>query len=145
MAAFDIYALYSKDMDQVTIRASVTDATPRTIAALLTDPRTDDDTIHAPATAPAPPRASPPCRRLGPPPFHIQDRALYGAHSSGEHRISAIFLKPTAPGTARAPRDALAGLDGHPQLPDGTTTARSPRSPHGTKVFRSHSPPARAG
>ncbi len=42
MAAFDIYALYNKDMDQVTIRASITDDTPRTIAALLNDPRRRD-------------------------------------------------------------------------------------------------------
>ena len=31
---------------QVTIRASLTEDTPRTIAALLADPRTDDDTWH---------------------------------------------------------------------------------------------------
>jgi hypothetical protein len=49
MAAFDIQALYNKDMNQVTIWATITDDTPRTIAALLTDPRTDDDTGHAPA------------------------------------------------------------------------------------------------
>ena len=41
-------------MDQVTIWASLTEDTPRTIAALLTDPRTDDDTGPAPATSPAP-------------------------------------------------------------------------------------------
>jgi hypothetical protein len=54
MAAFDIYVLYNKDMDQVTIRASITEDTPRTIAALLNDPRTDDDTSHTPTTGPAP-------------------------------------------------------------------------------------------
>jgi hypothetical protein len=52
MAAFDIYALYNKDTDQVTIRASITEDTPRTIAALLADPRTDDDTGQARAPAP---------------------------------------------------------------------------------------------
>jgi hypothetical protein len=66
VAAFDIYALYNKDMDQVTIRASITEDTPRTIAALLADPRTDDDTSHAPGPGPVP--ASPP--------LHIQDPAL---------------------------------------------------------------------
>jgi hypothetical protein len=33
-------------MHQVTIRASLTQDTPCTIAALLTDPRTDHDTWH---------------------------------------------------------------------------------------------------
>jgi hypothetical protein len=49
LAAFDIYALYSKDTDQVTIRAVLTEDTPGIIAALLGDPRTDDDTGHQPA------------------------------------------------------------------------------------------------
>jgi DNA invertase Pin-like site-specific DNA recombinase len=52
LTAFDIYALYNKDDDQVTIRATLTDDTPLTIAALLNDPRTDDDTSHHP-TPPA--------------------------------------------------------------------------------------------
>jgi hypothetical protein len=41
-------------MDQVTIWASLTDDTPRTVAALLADPRTDNDTGPTPATSPAP-------------------------------------------------------------------------------------------
>jgi DNA invertase Pin-like site-specific DNA recombinase len=44
LAAFDIQALYSKDTDQVTIWATLTEDTPRTIAALINDPRTDNDT-----------------------------------------------------------------------------------------------------
>ncbi len=44
LAAFDIQALYNNDMNQVTIWATLTDNTPGTIAALLNDPRTDDDT-----------------------------------------------------------------------------------------------------
>ena len=44
LAAFDIYALYNKDDDQITIRATLTHDTPRTVTALLNDPRTDDDT-----------------------------------------------------------------------------------------------------
>jgi len=39
-------------MDQVTIWASLTEDTPRTVAAILTDPRTDDDTGQARAPAP---------------------------------------------------------------------------------------------
>jgi hypothetical protein len=42
LTAFDIYALYSKDTGQVTIRAVLTEDTPG-IVALLNDPRTDDD------------------------------------------------------------------------------------------------------
>jgi len=53
MAAFDIQALYNNDMDQVTIWATITTDTPQTVAALLADPRTDDDTGHAPAPRPA--------------------------------------------------------------------------------------------
>jgi len=44
LAAFDIQALYRNEKDQVTIWATLTDDTPRTIAALLADPRTDSDT-----------------------------------------------------------------------------------------------------
>lgn len=42
LAAFDIYALYSKDTGQVTIRAVPAEDTPG-IVALLNDPRTYDD------------------------------------------------------------------------------------------------------
>ncbi len=44
LAAFDIQALYRSDKNQITIWATLTDNTPRTITALLTDPRTDSDT-----------------------------------------------------------------------------------------------------
>jgi site-specific DNA recombinase len=54
LTAFDIQALYNKEMDQVTIWASLTDDTPRTVAALLADPRTDDDTGTATPAVPAP-------------------------------------------------------------------------------------------
>ena len=47
----DIHALYNKDTDQVTIWATLTGDAPRTIDALLNDPRTDDDTGQ-PATPP---------------------------------------------------------------------------------------------
>jgi site-specific DNA recombinase len=57
IAAFDINALYNRDDHQVTIRASLTEDTPRTIAALLADPRTDDDTWHP---TPAPGNTAPP-------------------------------------------------------------------------------------
>ena len=48
LTAFQVQALYNKDMDQVTIWATLTEDTPRTIAALLEDPRTDDDTAARP-------------------------------------------------------------------------------------------------
>jgi hypothetical protein len=55
LAAFDIQALYNKDMHQATIWATLTDATPRAINALLTDPRTGNDTATGRAdTTPAP-------------------------------------------------------------------------------------------
>jgi len=41
--AFDIQAIYRKDMHQVTIYATLTDATPDTVKLLLEDPRTDSD------------------------------------------------------------------------------------------------------
>jgi hypothetical protein len=44
LTAFDIQALYRSDMHQVTIWATLTSDTPRTITAPLTDPRTDSDT-----------------------------------------------------------------------------------------------------
>jgi site-specific DNA recombinase len=47
-AAFDVHALYRAGMNQATITAKITDATPQLIQALLDDPRTDHDT-HAPA------------------------------------------------------------------------------------------------
>ena len=53
LAAFNVSALYDRDTHQVTIRASFTEDTPQTVAALLTDPRTDDDTWHPHPTPPA--------------------------------------------------------------------------------------------
>jgi len=50
--AFDIQALYNKDDHQVTIWATITDATPQTINDLLADPRTNHDT-WTPAPGPA--------------------------------------------------------------------------------------------
>jgi hypothetical protein len=52
-AAFDIHALYRKDQHQVIIWATITPSTPATIAALVTDPRTDSDSDTHPGT-PAP-------------------------------------------------------------------------------------------
>ena len=43
--ALDIQALYRQPMKQATIWATITDDTPSTVAALLTDPRTDSDTF----------------------------------------------------------------------------------------------------
>jgi hypothetical protein len=52
LTAFDTYALYNRETDQVTIRAVLTQDAPGIIAALLADPRTDDDTSQH-ATPPA--------------------------------------------------------------------------------------------
>ncbi|MGD0244835.1 MAG: recombinase family protein [Streptosporangiaceae bacterium] len=50
LAALQVQALYNNEDHQVTIRATLTSDTPRAIAALIADPRTDDDT---PADPPA--------------------------------------------------------------------------------------------
>ena len=47
---FDVQAIYNRDKNQVTIHATLTDATPQAIRDLLTDPRADHNT----------PRPSPP-------------------------------------------------------------------------------------
>jgi hypothetical protein len=50
LTAFDIQCLYRKDKNQVTIWATLTDTTPQTITAILTDPRTQPSTPPPPAT-----------------------------------------------------------------------------------------------
>ena len=49
--AFAVTAVYNNDLHQVTINATLTDATPQAITGLLNDPRTDQAT---PARTPAP-------------------------------------------------------------------------------------------
>ena len=44
LAAFDVQAVYNRDKNQVTIHATITDATPQAIHHLLADPRTDHNT-----------------------------------------------------------------------------------------------------
>jgi len=52
LAAFQVQALYyNNDDNQVTIRATITTGTPRAVAALLADPRTDDDSPAGPRPA----------------------------------------------------------------------------------------------
>jgi site-specific DNA recombinase len=62
--AFDIYALYNKETNQVTLRAALTQDTPGTIAALLADP--------APATTASTPPRPPASPRT---PFQSSDEA----------------------------------------------------------------------
>jgi len=52
LAALQVQALYNNDDNQVTIRATLTTDTPCVIAALLNDPRTDDDSPADPVTSP---------------------------------------------------------------------------------------------
>ena len=56
LAAFDIKAIYNRDKHQVTIHATLTDATPQAVLDLLSDPRADHNRQPAPqpASAPAP-------------------------------------------------------------------------------------------
>lgn len=63
--AFDIHALYRHDQHQVTIWATITPATPDTIAALTDDPP-DSDT-H-PSAPPAPATSTDTWAHLVPPP-----------------------------------------------------------------------------
>jgi site-specific DNA recombinase len=66
-AAFDIHVLYRPDQHQVTIWATITPATPATITALTTDPRTDHDT-HPGTPASDPATSTNPWAQLIPPP-----------------------------------------------------------------------------
>jgi hypothetical protein len=52
--AFDVQAVYNRDKDQVTIHATLTDATAQAIKDLLADPRADHNTPPAsqPGTTP---------------------------------------------------------------------------------------------
>ena len=54
LAAFDIKAVYNRDKHQVTIHATITDATPQAVLDLLSDPRADHN------KQPASHRAQPP-------------------------------------------------------------------------------------
>ena len=48
LAAFDIQAVYNRDKHQVTIHATLTDATPQAVLDLLSDPRADHNRQPAP-------------------------------------------------------------------------------------------------
>jgi hypothetical protein len=52
-AAFQVHAFYRAQLNQATIRATITDQTPGIIQALLTDLRTDHDTANPERTNPA--------------------------------------------------------------------------------------------
>ena len=54
LAAFDIQAVYNRDKYQVTIHATLTDATPQAVLDLLSDPRADHNRQAASGPAPAP-------------------------------------------------------------------------------------------
>ena len=47
LAAFDVKATYNRDKHQVTIHATITDATPQAVLDLLSDPRADHNTQPA--------------------------------------------------------------------------------------------------
>jgi site-specific DNA recombinase len=54
LAVFDIKAVYNRDKHQVTIHATITDATPQAVIDLLTDPRADHNRQPASDSGPAP-------------------------------------------------------------------------------------------
>jgi site-specific DNA recombinase len=57
-AAFQVHAYYRAHLNQATITATITDQTPGIIQALITDPRTDNDTAN-------PERTNPPITAIG--------------------------------------------------------------------------------
>jgi hypothetical protein len=84
IAAFEINALYNCEDHQVTIRARLTEDTPRTVTALLADPRTDDDICHSHT----PPASSTPA----PAPVSQSGQATpvnryFRAPGQGDHRL----------------------------------------------------------
>jgi len=143
-----IYALCNKEMDQVTIRAVLTQDTPGIIAALLTDPRTDDDISQHP-TPPASKtpdhdtvshfgRATPVHRIHGKARIHHANLPLRGStrdawdrhgpwdarDDSLDNRRSvnpAISAASTAPSSQQASRSGRAGV---PVTQTGGLTAR---------------------
>jgi len=54
LAAFDVKAVYNRDKHQVTIHATITDATPQAVTDLFTDPRADHNRQPAPQPASSP-------------------------------------------------------------------------------------------
>jgi site-specific DNA recombinase len=132
-AAFDIYALYSKDTNQVTIRAVLTEDTPGTIAALLNDPRTDDDTGHQPAPPASQTPAQDTVSQLGRgTPVHLIHRGARihrGNRRTPPPGVAVAVSCGGCDGQGRGRGDhAHRDLDGQPAgRPDrGTQLARSP-------------------
>jgi len=70
--ALDISAVYNNDLHQVTINATLTDATPQTTSRLLTDPRTGQAT---PARPPAP---------------TAEDHSCHSAADTGGHAMAPL-------------------------------------------------------
>ena len=89
LAAFDVQAVYNRDKNQVTIHATITDATPQAIHHLLADPRADHNT-------PPPPPASEPGPR-GP----ASGRCVGGNHSGARSACGGFRGSP--PGLAQPP------------------------------------------
>jgi hypothetical protein len=102
LAAFDIHALYHNDTDQVTVWATITNDTPRTIAALLDDPRTDHDTWHGIAPSPDADPAQPAISELGQgiPVLHIHHEArIHHANVTGAAAATGGAAAETPPRT----------------------------------------------
>ena len=125
--AFDIKAVYNRDKHQVTIHATITDATPQAIHDLLTDPRADhnappsqpgttgqDHVSHSPGHTGSSPRANTAPgsgRRAG-------HRRLRGRPTAGPD-------PPGPPAGNRRPTHASSGPDARSAtpLPPGTRRA----------------------
>jgi len=74
--AFDVSAVYNNDLHQVTINATITDASPQAITRLLADPRTDQ---NAPAPVPA-----------------AEDHSCHSAADTGVHALAPLRVNVSA-------------------------------------------------
>ncbi len=117
LAAFDIKAVYNRDKYQVTIHATLTDATPQAVTDLLTDPRADHN--KQPASAPTP-----------------QDHVAHLTEDNGSSpRVTEIRARPGRPAgrSAEPRRRGCAGGNwpGYDALPSWTPGRldSAPRSP----------------
>ena len=92
--ALDIQCLYRKDKNQVTIWATITPATPATITALLTDPRTDP--------APAQPVSSLEQGHISPKSTHDHEAASQARlHTPPEYGVKLGHIPRHTPGHIR--------------------------------------------
>jgi len=90
LAVFDINAVYNRDKHQVTIHATITDATPQAVLNLLTDPRADHNTQSASRPAPQDHVAHLTGHTGSSPRASTAQRGVPGGSPPGQHRSGSI-------------------------------------------------------